>query len=494
MTDWAPDVPQVIHSELPPFGLKPHWVTFAFSAQANRLYDLYNAHVNRDRGDLIVWPTLDDLALMMGLSRGDKVTPYMRELETGGAVDVETLTKTGGNGRRYVITLKVHPPVGFTGPIQSSDWHHAKRDSQPARTTMAERARGVHPDEPADQEVHPLEGGYVAPSDGGDVHPAEGVVTKNKLNQNKEEQPQTAPMARSANDARRASAGSSACASDSGSAATDQTGPVVAADVNQENGGEDGTDAAAAPTAAGLMPQQRKSGSGGTGARKESPFPQELREAIYATEALLPAPLRALLLEKFPYGHLPNVNRLVTAQALETRTSAQLGERAARRWIAYGYERDHFDIGLRSPLGVVEELLRPTPYCSDEECEDGENVNTEEPCEHCEARIAERRSDRRSGRPVTSFRPTRLYRDKEPCRVCEKPFPGAVPDDLLCDRCRGELDRAAAHVNGTPVVEDVEEDIEPEHRASGPSWEYRLAREQREQAKRAALQPANPPF
>ncbi|MFD3608986.1 hypothetical protein ACFWXA_13095 [Streptomyces atroolivaceus] len=481
MTDWAPDIPQTVQSELPPFGIKPHWVTFRFSAPANRLYDLYNAHVNRDRGDLIVWPTLDDLAGMMSLSRGDKVTPYMRELETGGAIHVRPVTKTGGKGRRYVITLKVHPPEGFTGALQASDWHEANRAGKPGITTMAERARGVHPDEPAGEEVPPPEGGYVGPPDGGDVHPPQGVVTKNKLNQNKKEQPDTAPSARSAADARRATAGSSAREDASGSAATDKTGPADVAEGGQESG----------RPAAGSVPKPRK-GNGGKGPRKESPFPAEVRQGIYATEALLPAPLRALLAEQFPYGHLPNVNRQVTAQALEARTPEQLGQRAARRWVTYGYERDHFDGVLRSPLGVVEELLRPTPYCPDAECEDGENIHTDQACRTCEARIAQRRKDRRAGRWVPEHRPPRLYRDREQCEVCDRPFPGTAPDDHVCGGCRAELDRARAHITGAPVEEPEEAD--PDNCAAAPSDEYRRYREQQAQARLNALQSPHAPF
>lgn len=239
------------------------------------------------------------------------------------------------------------------------------------------------------------------------------------------------------------------------------------------------------------MPKPRK-GTGGKGARKESPFPAEVRQGIYATEALLPAPLRALLAEQFPYGHLPNVNRQVTAQALEVRTPEQLGQRAARRWVTYGYERDHFDGVLRSPLGVVEELLRPTPYCPDAECEDGENIATDQPCRTCEARIAQRRNDRRAGRWVPEHRPPRLYRDREQCEVCDRPFPGTTPEDHVCGGCRAELDRARAYLTGVPVEEPEETD--PGTRAAPPSSEYRRYREQQAQARLDAVQSPHAPF
>ncbi|WP_394810715.1 hypothetical protein, partial [Streptomyces griseus] len=151
------------------------------------------------------------------------------------------------------------------------------------------------------------------------------MVTSNKPNQNKDKN-EPAPAARSAGDARRASAGSSAHEELGGSAATTETGPV-AADVEGPAG------------------RKPKAGT------KPSPFSAEVRERIYATERLLPEGLRLALAELLPHGHLPNVNRR--------------GERAARRWISYGYERDFHDGLLRKPLGVVEELLRPTPYCPD---------------------------------------------------------------------------------------------------------------------------------
>ncbi|MEU0181485.1 hypothetical protein ABZ312_09875 [Streptomyces sp. NPDC006207] len=234
------------------------------------------------------------------------------------------------------------------------------------------------------------------------------------------------------------------------------------------------------------MPKPRRA------AHKESPFPAEVRQAIYATEALLPASLRAVLTEKFPYGHLPNVNREVTAQALLTRSPDQLGERAARRWTTYGYERDHFDGVLRSPLGVLEELLRPTPYCPDVDCEDGQNLHTGDPCRTCEARIAQRRNDRRAGRWVPEHRPPRLYRDREQCEVCDKPFPGTAPDDLVCDGCQAGLDRARAFLTGAPAAEEPQE-ADPDHCATPPSSEYRRYREQQKQARLDALQPAQAP-
>jgi hypothetical protein len=194
-SEWSPDIPQEIRGQLPPFGVKPHWVSLNFSSKASHLYDLYNCHVSADRADRIVWPTLEDLAEMMGYSRGDKVTPFMRELEAGGAIEVRPVTKTGGQGLRYIVTVKLHPPVGFEGPMQSSDWHDRKKATETKKTNLSEEARkgskqtkktNTAPGEgkTAGQEVHPQTGGDVHPQTGGDVPPETGVVRKNQVNQN----------------------------------------------------------------------------------------------------------------------------------------------------------------------------------------------------------------------------------------------------------------------------------------------------------------------
>ncbi|MFF4726418.1 hypothetical protein ACFY3M_13905 [Streptomyces mirabilis] len=390
MDEWAPDIPQSVRSELPPFGIKPHWVTFRFSTPANRLYDLYNAHVNRDRGDSVVWPTLDDLAKMMGLSRGDKVTPYMRELETGGAVEVQTVTKTGGKGRRYIITLKVHPPAGFTGPLQTSDWYDAARADEPGKTTMADRAHGVHPKEPAGQEVHPAEGVYVSPEDGGDVHPAQGVVTKNHSNQNKNNE---APAARSAGDARRASTGSSARAAQGGSAAT------------------------------------------------EKPARSRNRTRLTPVETALVAVVeRAVppsLLELLEAQKVPHTWRVSVLRELEHRTAEQLADRVARRWVRHRYQSHLLaGRGIDNPYKVLQALVR-AGECPDAGCDDGELVDTGADCRTCQQRRANRR-----GGAVPSQRSGRRWWE---CRICRDPkHREPQPEDRVCQDCNREAEVVCA--------------------------------------------------
>lgn len=320
--------------------------------------------------------------------------------------------------------------------------------------------------------------------------------TNHKKTKN-QEQPPPAPSARSADDVHRTTDGSSARCGNCGCAASDQTAPV-ADEVVEAAGAGVPTPQETGGVAGGVPGQRGAGGQQGTGRAKQprkSPFTWELRQQIYAVEALLPAPLREALAVVLPHGHLPNNNRRVTAQSLTTRTVEQLGERAASRWISYGYERDHHDGLLRSPLGVVEELLRPTPYCPDPECEDGANVTTGQECQPCAERIEQRRRDRRAGRKVRTARPPRLYRDAEQCDVCDRPFPGDVPEDLVCTGCRAEMDRATAFVTGAPIEEPEplpEDHPDAAYAPNGPSAEYRQRREELADAKHNTTNP--PPF
>ncbi|MEU6595056.1 hypothetical protein ABZ923_38665 [Streptomyces sp. NPDC046881] len=408
MDEWAPDIPQTVRSELPPFGIKPHWVTFGFSTPANRLYDLYNAHVDRSRADLVVWPTLDDLAKMMGLSRGDKVTPYMRELEAGGAVSVQTVTKTGGKGRRYIITLKVHPPAGFTGPLQTSDWYDTHRASQPGKTTMADRARNGRTEEPVSGEVPPPEGVYVGPQDGDDVHPPQGGVTKNQSNQN---QKKTAPAARSAGDARRASTGSSAGAAQGGSAATEKRAP----------------------------------------SRKKTRLSPVETALVAVVERAVPPSLLELLSGQ----KVPHCWRVSVLRELEHRTAEQLADRVARRWVRHRYQSHLLaGRGIDNPYKVLQALVR-AGECPDAGCEDGELIDTGADCRTCQERKARRGP---GGSVPTQRTGGRAWWE---CRTCRNPKPvrrESEPEDRVCQDCNREAalvcEALAARWN-TPVTEDV---------------------------------------
>jgi hypothetical protein len=117
----------------------------------------------------------------------------------------------------------------------------------------------------------------------------------------------------------------------------------------------------------------------------------------------------------------------------------QLRERVERRWLAYGYEPALHDGTLASPVGAALELIGPTRYCPDLCCEDGFMVDIGAECRACLERRASRRAARAAGQLVqngSSKRPGGGWGPE--CVICQKPFPGVVPDDGECLTCRKE--------------------------------------------------------
>lgn len=474
------------------FTMVPEWVTFsAISDRAHRIYSVLAAHLRRDTDSRVTGViTQADLAALVGIkSNPERVRPYIAELEELAAVrvieDWDAVRKIPIT--RYVV--RFNPPPGFTGHRRVQDWQEERRSARAVRIAERWEKEARRKAKAAGQPV-------TRKNEGHDTGNSEGHQTRKNAGPSTDEphpyetsSDDTAPSARSAADVRRTTTGSSAREADSGCAATDK--PLPAPDDVEEPAGGDVPSPQEPGEVDGVVAAPRPAG-GKAGARKHkpSPFPPHVRQQIYATEALLPPPMRAALAELLPHGHLPNTTRKVIAQALETRTPAELGERAARRWNSYGYERDHYDGELRSPIGVVEELLRPTPYCPAPDCEDGVDRHTDQQCTPCATRIEQRKRDRMAGRTVPTHRPPRLYRNRAECDVCQKPLPADPPEDLLCTDCRGELEDARAFLNGASVGEpDLVRDNHPDaaYRPNGPNEEYRAAREQRAAARRAAL-------
>ncbi|MFE9092619.1 hypothetical protein [Streptomyces sp. NPDC007264] len=217
------------------------------------------------------------------------------------------------------------------------------------------------------------------------------------------------------------------------------------------------------------VPVQRDGGAG--------KLSREQAAAVRAVEALLPP----LLVRELPYGHVPGRNRAAVLEALESRTVDQLRERIARRWVAYGYEPAIHDGELRSAVGAALELIRPTRYCPDPGCEDGELIDTGEDCRACVERKARRRADHLAGK--TPDRP-KGKQAAPTCDVCEKPFPGPLPVDLLCTPCRAELDRARQHLTADPAAEET--DRQEQEEAARREAEDLEQEAQRRRALRAA--------
>jgi len=442
--DFAPA--QEVRSELPPFAVAPHWVTFSVSGNAARLYNLYAAHGSGDSmSDRVVWPTLDDLAEMMGLSRGDKVTPYMRELEKAKAIEVEKVRSKDKLRWRYRITVKVTPPEGYDGPLSTADWYARHRPEYADRGAKSSISAG-HPQ-------HPENGGSQDPVSGGLQAPAEGVGSKTNINKNNSKNTDAAPSARSAADARRASTGSSARAREGGSAAS----------------------------------------SGAKAPKKSRRLSSYEAKEIRAIEAAYPSELRALLPK-----YRPDVVRdaMLDALALGTpycRTGEELGARVDRRWYTWHLAREADTTtggkGLKSPVGALVTMLRHTD-CPNPRCEDGTVIETGERCKACVQRKAERRAAHRAGRAAGKTVPAaRSDKKAEPmweCVDCRAPSRGRASEDGLCRECRTEA-AAAAQVVAATRARWAQERDEAERAGWLKLLEEAYAEHERREAERAQV-------
>jgi hypothetical protein len=97
-----------------PFALVPEWVVLApITPPAKALYALLVAHTNSLRGDGIAWPGMDTMAVILGYSRRQSVSRYVRELQRLGALEVR-VTKWAG-GRRNTYVVHELPPDGYSG-------------------------------------------------------------------------------------------------------------------------------------------------------------------------------------------------------------------------------------------------------------------------------------------------------------------------------------------------------------------------------------------
>ncbi|MBM0205057.1 hypothetical protein JNW90_19865 [Micromonospora sp. STR1s_5] len=167
------------------------WVALSgISPGAIALYVILRMHVNRERDDDMVTTSTLTLAVLMGMSRGDKIKGYLDELVTLGAVDVD---RTGLH-RRNAYTVHQLPPPGYTGKITIKAWYaehralialkradeKAKRDARRARAKAKGQVNPVTPDsgEQADEPVTPDRGEPVAPETGEPVTPVSGREPK----------------------------------------------------------------------------------------------------------------------------------------------------------------------------------------------------------------------------------------------------------------------------------------------------------------------------
>lgn len=162
------------------------WVSLSgISPRAVALYGLLRMHVNRERADDLVWTSTLTLAVMLlgPTSRGDKISPLLKELVEIQAIDIVR----GGMPRRNIYVVHELPPAGYTGPMTLRSWYalneqllagkrtHDKqvRDARRAARRGPGAQQLVAPD-PGQQPVTPDPGQQVPPIPGQPVTPESG--------------------------------------------------------------------------------------------------------------------------------------------------------------------------------------------------------------------------------------------------------------------------------------------------------------------------------
>ncbi|MFF3214124.1 hypothetical protein ACFYYB_26045 [Streptomyces sp. NPDC002886] len=255
----------------------------------------------------------------------------------------------------------------------------------------------------------------------------------------------TAPSARSATDARRAGAGSSARGRESGFAAADG-----AKALNQ---------AARSGRSAGIRGAQ---------------LPKEQAMAVAAVEAAWPEAL-AVLLPKF---RPVEITKAILAALDGGRTAEQLAERVRRRWWEHGYAVDAAEggKGIGSAVGVAVGLVRPPTDCPDPMCEDGARIHVgpRDVCPKCEERRAQRRAGRRQGLvpgPHREAEPTPVWWDCAGAR-CTATGKGTRPGDGLCWAChdRAEAEEIERAMAGLRAERDAEYCAQAERAKAAAKW------------------------
>ncbi|MET8848065.1 hypothetical protein [Amycolatopsis sp. NPDC004625] len=113
------------------FAKLPQWIMLSGATpQAQMLFTILHARVNKRRGDQLVWCSLSSCAEIMGFSSRQKVTRYKKELKELGAIDV--IERPGQTD--HVIVHET-PPPGYTGFVTLEEF-----DADRKRRLEAERA------------------------------------------------------------------------------------------------------------------------------------------------------------------------------------------------------------------------------------------------------------------------------------------------------------------------------------------------------------------
>lgn len=147
-TDFDPNAETegIISGRRYPFHVVGDWIALAIdpatgkrlSPQSRAMYSTLMMHVNHKRGDGVVWPGTAALAELSGLSRADKVKPWIDPLVRIQAVEVHVI-RWGERMEKSRNIYVVHetPPPGYQGMTSLAEFY-ADRDAHAAEMAETE--------------------------------------------------------------------------------------------------------------------------------------------------------------------------------------------------------------------------------------------------------------------------------------------------------------------------------------------------------------------
>lgn len=110
-----------------PYTVTPHWVTLAdVSPVSKTIYNALRLQIDPD-GVAKVRMTL--LANLVGYSRSDKISKYVRELERIGAIRI----LRGPSRALTEVYVRTAPPDDYAGPKTLAEWIAGQREQEGRR-------------------------------------------------------------------------------------------------------------------------------------------------------------------------------------------------------------------------------------------------------------------------------------------------------------------------------------------------------------------------
>jgi len=120
-----------------PFTYVHDWVPLSgVDPEAKCLYNILRMYVFDKTGTRTCGPRQDDLALMMNLSRGDKLSKWFKQLVKLGAIEVTAW----GLPRRNKYRVHETPPPDYTGPLTIKEWKRVHHDQRVNRREAAQKS------------------------------------------------------------------------------------------------------------------------------------------------------------------------------------------------------------------------------------------------------------------------------------------------------------------------------------------------------------------